>query len=378
MQIQGSSLRERLQGRGQNSFGALRLMFAAAVIVSHAFPLSGRGTDPVYAWTGSQTHVGSLAVYGFLAISGYVVTKSAARLAPGRFAWHRVIRLYPAYWVALIVGGLVISPIAWAMSGRDMSAFWAEPNGPRSYVLRNASLWTQQWDIHDLWAGQPLGISPSTIPGAVNGSMWTLAYELMCYIIIGAFAAWGILNRNKIVVPIAAGLFGLMELVIRIRPGFFAHYVGVLDDSMITLGWVFMLGASAALFADRIPMRHTFGVASLAVMAITLWVGGFHVIGIPAFVYATLWAAAALPRWFHWVGAKNDYSYGLYLYGWPVQVALAAAGLQHKLLLYVALSLLGAAVLAWASWHGVEKWAMKAKDVQLRRARDTTPAPATA
>ncbi|KKX97748.1 acyltransferase family protein [Microbacterium sp. Ag1] len=380
MQSDVRSIRDGLNGK-QNSFGALRLVFAAAVIVSHAYPLSGRDGDPTWGWWNGQTHVGLIAVYGFLGISGYVVTKSAARLSFGRFAWHRVLRLYPAFWVALLVGAFVMSPIVWATAGRDMGAFWAEPNGPFNYVARNATLWIQQWDIHDLFAPKPLGVAPSSpwLAGAVNGSLWTLAYELICYILIGVIAAWGFLRRAQIVVPIIAGVFGLMQLGVRIRPNFFTTYVTVLDDSMITLGWVFMLGATAAIYSHKIPLRHSFGVAALVITLASLWIGvGFHVVGIPAFVYATIWLGAALPKILHRVGSKNDYSYGVYLYGWPVQQALAYVGLQEKLLPYVLLSLLGAGVLAWASWHGLEKWAMKAKDIDPWRARDKIRAPATA
>lgn len=368
------TIRHRLNGR-HNSFGALRLAFAAAVIFSHAFPLSGRGADPTQAWWGGQAHIGGLAVFGFLGISGYVVTISAGRLTPGRFAWHRVLRLFPAFWVALIVGALVISPVVWATAGRDLAEFWPGPDGPFNYILRNATMWIQQWDIHDLFAPKPLGVAPSSpwLAGAVNGSLWTLVYELMCYIVIGTIAAWGLLRDAKLVVPAVAAAFGLMQLVIRFRPGFFTPYATVLDDSFITLGWVFMLGATAAVYADSIPLRNVYGIVATIVAAATLWLGGFHVIGIPAFVYATIWLGAVLPRVFHRVGARNDYSYGLYLYGWPVQQVLAYVGLQERLVPYVLLSTLGAGLLAWGSWHGVEKWAMRLKDFSPRAAsRDRT------
>ena len=193
---------------------------------------------------------------------------------------------------------------------------------------------------------------------------------------LGAIAAFGLLRNARIVVPIIAGTFGLLQIVSWRRPGYVAEFVPLLDDSMITLGWVFMLGASAAMFSDRIPMRHVYGAGAIAVTAATLWFGGFLIIGIPAFVYGVIWIASALPKWFHRIGAKNDYSYGIYLYGWPVQQVLAYVGLQHKMIPYVLLSFAGAAVMAWLSWHGVEKWAMKLKDFTPRWERSNSPAPA--
>lgn len=379
MQSDVRSIRDGLNGK-QNSFGALRLVFAAAVIVSHAFPLSGRGGDPSWGWWNGQVHIGLLAVYGFLGISGYVVTKSAARLRAGRFAWHRILRLYPAYWVALIVSAFVISPIVWASAGRDLSDFWTGENGPLGYVVKNATLWIRQWDIHDLFAPVPLGVSPSNpgLAGAVNGSLWSLSYELLCYVMIGALAAFGILSGARFMVAVVAGVFGILQIATLITSGAAVSVVPLFDDKMVTLGWVFMLGATAAVYSERIPLRHTYGVGASVVLIITLWFGGFHLIGIPAFIYATIWVATALPQWFHRIGSKNDYSYGIYLYGWPVQQVLAAAGLQHKLVIYVALSIIGATILAWGSWHGVEKWAMRLKDLSLRRTLEESPASAPA
>lgn len=375
---QHSTISAALDGR-RNSFGALRLLFAAAVIISHAFPIAGVGDDPTWALWDNQAHIGLLAVYGFLGISGYVITKSAARLHPVRFAWHRVLRLYPAFWAALVVSAFVISPAVWAASGRNLSAFWAEPHGPVGYVLRNATLWIDQWDIHDLFAPAPLGVSPSipTLAGTVNGSLWSLSFELMCYILIGLLAWFGVLRGAPFLVPVTAAFFGLMQIANILIPGASSAVAPVLGEKMVTLGWVFFIGATAATYSHRIPMRHAFGVVAILITIATLWRGGFLLLGIPAFIYATIWIASALPSLAHKVGAKNDYSYGIYLYGWPVQQTLAASGLHQNMFLFITLSMLGAAMLAWLSWHGIEKRAMRLKDLQLPH-RKSTPAPADA
>jgi peptidoglycan/LPS O-acetylase OafA/YrhL len=106
-------------------------------------------------------------------------------------------------------------------------------------------------------------------------------------------------------------------------------------------------------------------LAAAAAMAIvaTLAFGWFSVIGYPALAYLVLWLAASLPRSFQWIGRKNDYSYGIYIYGWLVQQFTALLGWYHwGYWPWVVSSLALAFGFAWLSWHGVEKHALALKD----------------
>src|SRR5947209_465064 len=93
--------------RGGNSLNAIRLVLAALVLVSHSWPLLGLPEPtPVFGET-----LGSVAVAGFFAISGYLITGSRMKIGIVRFAWHRALRIYPGYWVVLVVTAFVLAPI---------------------------------------------------------------------------------------------------------------------------------------------------------------------------------------------------------------------------------------------------------------------------
>ncbi|ASD23149.1 hypothetical protein B7495_14395 [Cryobacterium sp. LW097] len=132
---------------------------------------------------------------------------------------------------------------------------------------------------------------------------------------------------------------------------------------VIRLVFVFLCGATLALYSDRVPFTHGFGIAFIVVVLLTLREGGFHVFGVPAMTYALAWLAVVLPQPFQAVGRKNDYSYALYLWGWPMQQLAAFFGWHHwGYLPYTAVSLLMAFVCEWVSWHLIEKTALTLKD----------------
>ena len=113
-------LGDALRGHN-NSLGFIRLVLASLVIVDHAFPLGGFGVEPVAGWTIGQTSLGGIAVAGFFAISGYLITKSGLAADILQFLWRRFLRIFPAYWAVLLVTALVIAPIVWWADGHNLA-----------------------------------------------------------------------------------------------------------------------------------------------------------------------------------------------------------------------------------------------------------------
>jgi peptidoglycan/LPS O-acetylase OafA/YrhL len=134
------------------------------------------------------------------------------------------------------------------------------------------------------------------------------------------------------------------------------------DPYKISLTMTFMFGACIAVYARSIPYADGLGVLSAVVLAVSLRWGLFGIIGIAAGSYLVLYLGARLPRWAQRVGAKNDFSYGVYIYGFLVEQVLAYFGV-HKwgYLPYVLIALAISGGMAWLSWHGVEKHAMSLK-----------------
>lgn len=355
------SIGEALAGH-RNSLGILRLVLAALVIVDHAFPLGGFGEDPFWVYTRGQTSLGGIAVGGFFAISGYLIVKSGASADIVQFVWRRVIRIFPAFWGALLFGALVVGPVAWTVRGSSLETYFqAEGQGPWGYLAHNWTLTIGQYGILDVFTGTPYG--QSVHASVLNGSLWTLAYELGCYLMIGVLAIGGVLRHARMVVPVLA-LFvvaiGVIQTATPGTPGAVLPLLG--DPQVIFLASAFLAGAAIGIYSDKVPYNDQLGVLSGIVFVVSLFYGGFAAFGVVAGAYFLMYLAVRLPRQLQWIGSKNDYSYGVYVYGFLVQQSLAAAGVhEFGYVPYVVVALVLTSFLAWASWHGLEKRALALK-----------------
>ncbi|TQL48645.1 peptidoglycan/LPS O-acetylase OafA/YrhL [Homoserinimonas aerilata] len=357
------SLSDGMAGH-RNSLGVLRLVLAGLVIFSHAFPLGGWGDDPMRSWTRNQESIGGFAVVGFFAISGYLIAKSGAGSDILQFMWRRVLRIFPAFWLVLIVGAVIVGPIVWLMDGNRPGGYLTNlgAGGPVGYVLLNADLTIRQWGIYDIFISTPWGERGGA--SALNGSLWTLAYEWSCYLIIALFVLLGILKRAKWIVPLVTLFYFGVALSTIVAPGFAASIFPAFGDSFrITLTLIFLIGSCMGLYSRSIPLDDRLGILSAIVVVASLALGGWIIVGYPAFAYLLLWGASRLPQRVQWIGAKNDYSYGVYVYGFLVQQFTAYLGWHHwGYVPWVLATIIVTGGCAWLSWHLVEKRAMQLKD----------------
>ena len=361
-QSRPATLGEALRGRS-NALGLIRLVLAALVIVDHAFPLGGFGADPVWALTKGQASLGLLAVGGFFAISGYLIAKSGMSGDIVQFLWRRFLRIFPAFWTVLLVTALVVAPVLWVVSGENIANFFgAAPHGPVKYLSTNWTLHIGSYGIGDLLKdttpyGEQVGRS------VFNGSLWTLAYEWACYLLIGVLLAFGILARARIVVPIITAFLFVLQVVQLANPDAVATIIPILDSQyQLSLTLTFMVGACLAVYSRSIPFDDWLGILSGIALVASLRFGGFTTVGVVAGAYFVMYLGARLPSSVHWIGAKNDYSYGIYIYGFLVQQLLAYFGVYRLgYVPYVVIALILASGCAWLSWHGVEKRAMALK-----------------
>lgn len=355
----GATFADGLTGRS-NAFGLLRLVLAVLVIVSHAYPVGGFGPDPIGPWTSGQAELGDLAVVGFFAVSGYLITLSASRTSLGIYLWRRFLRIMPAFWFVLLFTALVVGPIYFARRHGDIAGYLDEPDGPLSFIGMNWLLLMRQFTIHDVFAEAPMG------GGVLNGSLWTLFFEALCYLIVGALAVVGVLaGRRRWLVPALAVLFYAVSTVL---PWTALNSFTLAELSR--LGSVFLTGATIAVFRDRLPFNGWIALACLAAVIGTAQLGGLRTLGYVALSYLVLWAAGRAPRMLQRIGSVNDLSYGVYIFAWPVQMALAIHGVPSwGLGWYMVACIVGVLPFAALSWWLVEKPAMSLKDrlPRLRR-----------
>jgi peptidoglycan/LPS O-acetylase OafA/YrhL len=345
-----------------NAIGFLRLAFAALVVFSHAFTLGGFGDDPVSRWSGEHEDLGNIAVAGFFVLSGFLITRSAerARTVP-RFLWHRFLRIFPAFWVCLVVTALVLAPVVALLEGRSLAGYVAAAgDSPWRYLVVNADLTMRQYGVAGLLSQVPY-------PRAFDGSLWTLRFEFGCYLAVGVLAAVGLVRRRRSVVAALTAVLYLayavpvaLDGVVKL-PFPFDVVVRGNDRLVAELIVYFFAGATAYLYRDRIRLTRALGIAGLLISAVALHYPIYGLVLPIGFSAATLWLAAELPL--RDVDRRFDLSYGLYIYAFPLQQLAADAGLSRLgVAVSTAVPLAGALAMAAGSWMLVERPALALKE----------------
>lgn len=374
------SVAERFCGRN-NSLGFIRLLLATAVVISHASVLGFGDTEFGRYFSRGQTDLGKLSVYGFFVLSGILVTRSGKRLPLGRFLWHRALRLLPGLWVCLAVTAFVVAPLLYWRQQGSLGGFWGHASGPLDYLHANWAVALQQRDISGVMATareSGLATSPS-----FDGALWSLRYEVLCYFAVALLAVTGALTRARRVVLLVTAVLGWLVVRQAVRHPFWtgtpdaSYYkdialipaMGRFDpDVIIYLGFAFALGTLIELYRERIPVSDVLGVLCALMLLGSLRFGYLYTVGLPAFAYLLLWLAIRLPAPFRRIGARHDYSYGIYIYGFVVQQSLVVLDLARwGFWPYLAMSLAGTLLAAVLSWHLVERPAMKLKDLGRKR-----------
>jgi peptidoglycan/LPS O-acetylase OafA/YrhL len=334
-----------------NNFDALRLVAAISVIFSHAF-LIGEGTqdpEPLYWLSGGQTVLGVVGVFVFFTISGYLVTQSfEATGSATRFLAKRGLRIYPGLLVCLVLSAFVLGP---SVSTLPLEAYLRHPDVYR-YVSSN---FTMVMPTHWLPGVSFSGYSAGYV---IDGPLWTLPSEVLMYLMVCALGLFGVLRLRVILPLLVLGGTGLW-----FDTASSDYFVG----SALWLLPFFAAGMALYRLRDHDIFRGPIALAALAGLALSIPLHLFILL-FPIFgSYLVIYLAQA--RWLPIFKAARfgDLSYGLYIYGWPIEqllVRLHGGTLAWQTLFLLALPL--SAAMAFLSWHLIEERALRLKPRNAR------------
>jgi peptidoglycan/LPS O-acetylase OafA/YrhL len=327
-----------------NNFDFTRLLAAVAVVFSHSFLIAegSEASEPFVRLTGNQCVLGLVGVFVFFVISGYLVTASwCRRPAVADFAARRALRIFPALVVNLLVCALLLGPLVTRL---PLGSYLAAPGLP---VFCRKVLTLNPGPLHlpgVLFAGNPVGL-------AVNGSLWTLRYEVMMYAMV-----------------VLLGLAGLLRLPVALALTALGIAAVACEDALTPWGdigeWAWLLGFFASGMAlyflrERTAFRGRYALAAVAALAVFVWLGRFIMLFPLVGAYLVIWFARRHDRWLDYSRYAGDLSYGLYIYGWPAEqlVMWLSGGYARWWQVFLG-SLAIALPAAWLSWHTVEKWAL--------------------
>ncbi|HKX09671.1 MAG TPA: acyltransferase [Stellaceae bacterium] len=345
----------------RNNFDALRLLAASSVILTHAFLLA-EGTqdrDPLVVLTLHQCPTGLVGVFVFFAISGFLVTQSweQTRSLP-RYFLKRGLRIYPGLAVCILVLALVVGP---AITTLPLRAYFAD-SGTHDFVVDNLLLQTETKYLPGVAFG------PLTFNRVIDVPLWTLPLEVTLY---GMVALLGLARLIRL--PVLVGLMAIGLASIWFEKWIAANLALGFLDSVVWMLPFFVAGMLAyklrdsGIFSGRVALLALVGL--VASVPLQSFIPLFAVFGSYLALYLALHPSLpVLPA-----ARFGDLSYGLYIYGWPVQqtILYLHPGLSWWALFPV--SMLATAGVAFVSWHLVEKRALGLKP---RLATQMKPAPA--
>lgn len=332
---------------GQDNFLLLRLIAAAMVMYGHSYGFCGmpnHGDIIARAGLGYGIYSGSIAVDMFFAISGFLVCGSYLNRANlESFLKSRALRILPALVACVVLCALLLGP---AFTTFPLYDYWRDP-GSRDYIWYNLKL-----DSDMIW-NLPGVFVHNFYPGAVNGSLWTLPAEIRMYAWIAILGTLGILRRRALAnaVLVALFFFGVTAPT---------HLPLVLNLSHVPLAGMFLIGTFCFVNRDKIPVDNLALLTLIAITALAHKSFLFPYLFGTTVAFFCFWFAY-VPN-FHWFNRFGDYSYGLYLWGFPVQQAVSASfGRPVHPWVNLSVSLPIALALAVASWHLIEKPALRWK-----------------
>jgi peptidoglycan/LPS O-acetylase OafA/YrhL len=336
-----------------NAFDALRLFAALLVIFGHAFRLTG---EPGLAFAGNG--IATTGVKIFFVVSGYLVAQSWLRDPHfGRFMRRRLLRIVPGLAAVVVLTAFALGP---AISNLPVSAYFADQRS-----------WAYLANLVFYPADELPGVFGANIaPNEVNGSLWSLPPEMSMYLVlpITAGAALALTGAYRLF-AVAAILFTLVALLaVTPSPGLHQWLVyGTRVWAWFSVAPYFLIGACYTFCGWQRLLNRGVALLLLALLVVTPAVPVLtELLLVAALPYIVLAFGNAPAPGGGALTARGDFSYGLYLYAFPIQQALVATvgtpggGLGN---FFIASILAGAC--AALSWHFVEKPALRAKPVRL-------------
>lgn len=362
---------DRYRGVGPG-FDLLRIILAIAIFYGHTRWIAGESgmalqnvanlaahggdrvataatqlTAPAREWLGITRPLKLAMVPMFFALSGFLVTGSAIRLrSTSTFLAHRSLRIFPALVVETTLAALILGPLLTTLPLRE-------------YL--SAAAFTQYFGniVGQVWYVLPGVFTANPLPNVVNANLWTLPSEFYCYLLMAAAMFSRLVYHRSLItaafVVVTLGLAATHLLYgISTPDGPYATHVIV---------YYFFVGVMFFQWKNRIPANVWLFIGAGAFCYASLFFPALTYLTPLPLVYVTVFfGLIPLPK--IKLLQTGDYSYGVYLYGFPIAQSLVAVFpaifISHALLLVPA-ALAVTMAFSVLSWHLIEKRALAAK-----------------
>lgn len=334
--------------KNDNNFNLLRLIFAILVIFSHSFELlDGNRKNEILTKIFHTISFGDLSVDGFFLLSGYLIVKSW-NTNPNiwQFLKKRILRIYPGFIAASLICAFIVGPLG---SESDQYYLHFETGS----FLKNMALLNRPF-IPSVFSGQPYA--------EVNGSMWSIFPEFRCYLAVMVLGAMGLIQKKNSWL-IFTIIFYLLLIIQKLCYKFdYSIFFFSYKFLYLNLTTFFFTGGCFYLYRNKIK----FDKITASIAFIVLLIGMFSKFGADLVLgiaggYLLFYFALMPTRVLVKFNKIPDLSYGVYLYGWPVQkLLLWFFPIMSPYILFF-ISVIGCLILGVLSWYAIEKPFIKLK-----------------
>jgi peptidoglycan/LPS O-acetylase OafA/YrhL len=337
------TLEARLAATGDRSsgFDYMRVTLALLIIGLHSGEISYGPVPPENIYSSLWRAPVATFVPMFFALSGFLVAGSLERSRSlFTFIGLRALRIVPALAGEVFLSALVLGPL---LTTYPLAAYFSDP---RFFVYFRNIIGDIHYQLPGLFVGNP-------DTDAVNAQLWTVPYELVFYILCSAIALLGIYKR-RVLMLVSVGFFFLavlykVDLEHHARP-------------WTVEGRTLLMTAAAGMLFHRFKkfVPWNFGLfLTAALLSILLFSRReWDAFSPLPLTYATIYLGLLDPPRHKYI-LSGDYSYGLYLYGFPVQQAVASFGPAFRhWYINLLLAVPGTALCAFISWWLIERPAL--------------------
>jgi len=346
----GILLKESIAGEDRNNFKFIRLAAALLVVEGHTRRLFHREAD---IDSNIQFHILYLGLPTFFFLSGLLVAQSLEKSSSWKqFVWKRILRLYPAPCLSILCCACIMGPI---LTTLPLKSYLTSPM--LYQYLAGCS-------IIKIFYRLP-GVFEHSVNGSqgVNNSLWSLTLEWKLYA--------GLLIVSLIRVPYKRILLVILILSLIFCGYFFYQPASDLIRKLagshfrlfpnVSLTPLFLIGVLCHIYKRSLVIRNYWIVIILVCFALSLYFQIFRLTYfclLPAFI---LLAASRGTSWVRKITPGPDLSYGIFVFGFPVQQLISNYIRPGHIWTFYFLAVLFVLPLAFLSWYGVEKRALRWK-----------------
>ena len=341
--------------REVNNFDVLRILFAWFVVISHSYFLNNDSISDPLGWATDNYLIFSyIGVKGFFVISGYLIFQSLIRSqSVYDYLVKRVLRIFPGLIMALALSLLVI----YFVYPSNKLPYLLNPE-IFTYFIDNVLLFKSHFDIP--------GVFENMRSKAVNGSLWTIKFEFLCYLFLLLVFPFRKIKKNYlffIVTMLSCCVF---------LPVFLPKWVHAVQRPiqlalLLELGSYFFMGSFWACFAwEEIPFKQWAFTLSTSIILLCILLKAdriFLLIPLSFVIMHIGKKKSVLASWIH--QTIGDPSYGMYLYAFPLQQFMIFY-LKPTTIVLLILSSVLSLMLGILSWYFVEKKALILKNYFLK------------